>query len=926
MDDLELLFLLVLLIPIAAVAALVMAILNWRHLNRIEARLAGIERRLQGATAPAIEFETAPRPAAPEGAAEPAEGTAEPEDASEPPPSLPEAERRQPVVNHWRTWSRQWRHGDAGSPAKAAAVRPAAAKRDFEETLGTRWTVWVGGLALALGGVFLVRYAIERDLIGPGMRIFLGTLFSLALLGAGEWMRRKESTSPIIGVPSAHIPGVLTAAGTVAGFATAYAAHALYGFIGPAVAFVLLGAIAVATMVASALHGPWLAGLGLVGAYGTPALVSTDTPNAPALFLYLAVVTFAALWLARARHWRWLAIASGVAAVVWGFLYIDATQWRDFDMASTALYAAALLALAILFLVRDVHRDTRSDEDAAPDWLAVGLIAAIALLGLAGIDADHYGAASLVLALGGTAAILYAAWRWPPVLFAAAAAGALVAFGYFGWGDTLSLAGPPETLAPELAGTPRLRSEDFVRYLGIGLCFAGLFAGAGFFAMGRGLRRDGLLAALWAAIAVTVPLVLLIIGYRFVAEFERSLPFAAAALALAALYGGALEAAVRRTDEDGAERLLTAPAALAAGALAALGLALTIALEKGFLTVALALLALGLAWIARARPVTAFRPLAVIVGLVVLGRMWWDPAIVGDDLGTTPLFNWITYGYGVPAIAFAGAAIWFGRQKSDLWARALEALALVFVTALVVMEIRHFMTGGDIFGAEPGLAEQGLYSAAALALAIGVNRLHGLTGSPVFSWATLVLGVVGFVAIVVQHFVVLNPLITGDSVGSGFLFNDLLVAYLLPALLAAALYLVAKDKRPATYVKAAGALALILAFAYLSLMVRHAFQGENLAIWHATEDAESYTYSLVWLIFGLALLIAGIVAKSRTLRAASAVVILIAVFKVFLIDMSGLTGIFRALSFMGLGAVLIGIGLIYQRLLFATRRPPADDA
>ncbi len=42
---------------------------------------------------------------------------------------------------------------------------------------------------------------------------------------------------------------------------------------------------------------------------------------------------------------------------------------------------------------------------------------------------------------------------------------------------------------------------------------------------------------------------------------------------------------------------------------------------------------------------------------------------------------------------------------------------------------------------------------------------------------------------------------------------------------------------------------------------------------------------------------------------------LIAVIKVFLIDMSNLEGILRALSFIGLGAVLIGIGLFYQRIL-----------
>ena len=46
--------------------------------------------------------------------------------------------------------------------------------------------------------------------------------------------------------------------------------------------------------------------------------------------------------------------------------------------------------------------------------------------------------------------------------------------------------------------------------------------------------------------------------------------------------------------------------------------------------------------------------------------------------------------------------------------------------------------------------------------------------------------------------------------------------------------------------------------------------------------------------------------------------------KVFLIDMSDLTGIYRALSFLGLGVVLIGIGWFYQRLLFP-RTPTGDE-
>jgi uncharacterized membrane protein len=54
---------------------------------------------------------------------------------------------------------------------------------------------------------------------------------------------------------------------------------------------------------------------------------------------------------------------------------------------------------------------------------------------------------------------------------------------------------------------------------------------------------------------------------------------------------------------------------------------------------------------------------------------------------------------------------------------------------------------------------------------------------------------------------------------------------------------------------------------------------------------------------------------SKSIRLASAGLVLIAVIKVFLIDMANLEGILRALSFIGLGAVLIGIGLFYQKIL-----------
>ena len=68
-------------------------------------------------------------------------------------------------------------------------------------------------------------------------------------------------------------------------------------------------------------------------------------------------------------------------------------------------------------------------------------------------------------------------------------------------------------------------------------------------------------------------------------------------------------------------------------------------------------------------------------------------------------------------------------------------------------------------------------------------------------------------------------------------------------------------------------------------------------------------------MFGIALLAFGVWRQSQHLRLASAAFVLLAIAKAFLFDMSGLEGIWRALSFIGLGIVLMGIGLFYQRVL-----------
>jgi uncharacterized membrane protein len=199
-------------------------------------------------------------------------------------------------------------------------------------------------------------------------------------------------------------------------------------------------------------------------------------------------------------------------------------------------------------------------------------------------------------------------------------------------------------------------------------------------------------------------------------------------------------------------------------------------------------------------------------------------------------------------------------------------------------------------------------------MAIGLERLRLRSGSVVHNIGAIALTLLAGAATVLGLFMLDNPLIWRIDVG-GVVFNLLLLGYALPAVLALLLSYAVAGHRPSSYANTIAAGALVLALAYVTLEIRRLYHGPVLSEGRTT-GAEQYTYSIAWLVFGVILLSVGILFNSQRARLASAVVIALTILKAFLIDMSQLTGIYRALSFMCLGVVLVAIGWLYQRILF----------
>jgi uncharacterized membrane protein len=236
----------------------------------------------------------------------------------------------------------------------------------------------------------------------------------------------------------------------------------------------------------------------------------------------------------------------------------------------------------------------------------------------------------------------------------------------------------------------------------------------------------------------------------------------------------------------------------------------------------------------------------------------------------------------------------------------------------VALEIRHSFAGGNIYNPVRSDVEIMLYANAGLAMTIALEHVRVRTRNIIHNLGALAVAALTLSGPVLANLIAAPSLQFDDTpLGRGAFFNPILLGYGLPATLAITLALIARNTRPMSYRVVASITSVTLALFYLTLEVRWLFHGPALA--GPTSDAEQYTYSTVWLIFGIVLLTAGVVLRSQPARLLALGVIALTIVKVFLFDTANIAGVYRALSVTGLGVVLLGIGWLYQRVLY----PPA---
>ena len=226
------------------------------------------------------------------------------------------------------------KRGSAGAFATYVAKKKEAARTDVEKFIGENLISKIGILVLIIGVGIGVKFAIDNGWISPLMRVALGYIVGLVLIGFAAKLKAKYH----------NFSAVLLSGGIAILYFVTYFAYAYYSLIGQPAAFVLMVLLTIATVAAALIYERQvIAHIGLVGAYGVPFLLSNNSGNYLFLFAYMAIINAGILAVSLKRYWKALFYTSSL------FTWLIFAVWLGSKFSAEAHFTLALTFLAIFF-------------------------------------------------------------------------------------------------------------------------------------------------------------------------------------------------------------------------------------------------------------------------------------------------------------------------------------------------------------------------------------------------------------------------------------------------------------------------------------------------------------------------------------------------------------------------------------------------
>jgi uncharacterized membrane protein len=773
------------------------------------------------------------------------------------------------------------------------------------------WFYVVAAVSLALAGIFLVQYGMEQGLLPPAVRVMTALAFGIALIGAGEYVRRRFGDSEDFS--TAYLPSTFSSAGIVTLFSAILSARLLYGFIGPELTFIGMAIVGALAIILGWFYGPLLAAIGIIGAMIAPFAINGTSDDPSWLFAYFGLVTIIGLTIDTMQKWAWVSILS------LGFGFASATLLSfNSDAIVTpffVIYCAVLSLVSITIPLRKIVPDhqgmmlsqtlaERTKNNPWPEFptrLGGGtVLISCGLIVLASAQTsrtDIFWTAIFALAALTLMLLIWA--RNAPALtdltsLPALAVIAVVANNTGVWrivaNSALNVEAGTEMTMPMM--------PSIIVAIGILISAASTW---------RSLKGEAGHIFLAAGAALFAPLLAVILEVLWKpAVVIGVMPWALHALVLSVVM---VVIAERFARLDGPEnRLRMSLAALSA--LACIAFGVTILFSSAALTIALVVTVAAAAWLDRQFNLPIMG-LYILAGIIAVGyRLVLDPGLIWAQY--TPLAEVLST-YASAVIGFAIALVLIqplDRQRSQIF---LES-AVFSTTGLLVSVIlyRFISYQNPVEGAEFAFRTHwGLGLGATTWIVLGIAQLKRLEAGGGLAFIRKILGSLFLLFGALQlgiAVVIFNPALNdfGTKIIGPAVFNTLIPAYLLPAIVMAVggFWLA---KMPTLIRRIFFAFAVALSALWLTLTIRHFWRGADGMSLQTIEQNELYTYTVALLSIGAALFYQSLARHNALLRRAGLVVIGLAVAKVFLVDISGLGGLIRVFSLLFLGAALAGL-------------------
>lgn len=775
-------------------------------------------------------------------------------------------------------------------------VKPAEPPRPTPWEVGldhlkVNWMVWLGGLCVALSGIFLVRYSIEQGLLGPTARVVSGVLLGLALHGVALWLARRQGE-----VHSAL--AALAGAGSVTIYAAFLAALRLYDLIPINLGFALLALTAMGTMWLALYYGPVLTAIGILGSYAVPPLLGSNAEPTALLLVYSALVTFSALGVMRYvyRHWLWVGMLVGIL-IWWALMLLQGGMTT-----ALAIYLAAI-GYAMLAI-------PSGNWKLQQGFLYEGEFAFKAhLRDLWGSDLTPRGLrlTSLLLLLLASAVTLWQSSGEQPNLWVALLMPALLIFASLRREDVCLLPWAAllvhilAVLARQLDMDDQGLSLNLIEassarwWWGCWALLALLFSGSAW--LNYQWHRS---KAVWASLLCSAPLLLFCLAYLVSHSPGSQGIWTIIALGFGLVYLGLARQFLAELRHHVLDIWLFICGHLAYSA------AVAIYLNHASFTIAIALQLISLSWVIRRFELPELAWLLKVVAALVVARLTLHPWLFreSDEL------IWLVVAFGGSCgCAVAGVRLLAAYQRFREWMECVSAHLLVLTIWCLS---RYFLYQGEPFAGRFEATESALNLClfGALAMIYQWRSLH----SQYLQQFYLVYSAVLAVGAAADYALILGALLLSEGwlwreVGEQPLFNLMLPALAGPMVLSLVglRYLHRQWRAPFA------ALLGVSGFIFVSMQIRHLWQG-TVRLDTGVLQGELYTYSAVWLLLAVVAMLWGSQRFGPWCYRGGLGLLGLVIIKLFLIDLSGLDGLLRVASFMGLGLCLLGVAFLHQRL------------